>query len=84
MPPIVWFFAGGAAIALLIFSVVTRFAADRIDNVTERLGDSSRLIRIIETGPHDVGDLGRRIISAVESAAGDRDDVALLGLQLPG
>jgi len=48
------------------------------------IGDSSRLILIIETGPHDVGDLGRRIISAVESAVGDRDDVALLGLQLPG
>ena len=60
-----------------------------LDALSERrhdgsMVDSSRLIRIIETGPHDVGDLGRRIISAVETTAGGRDDVALLGLQLPG
>ena len=60
-----------------------------LDSLSERrldgsMGDSSRLIRIIETGPHDVNDLGKRIIGAVETTAGGRDDVALLGLQLPG
>jgi serine phosphatase RsbU (regulator of sigma subunit) len=60
-----------------------------LDVLSERrgdgsVGDSSRLIRMIETGPHDVGDLGRKIIAAVEATTGERDDVALLGLQLPG
>ena len=42
----------------------------------------SRLTHIIETGPHDVHELSRRVVSAAEAASSERDDVALLGLQV--
>ncbi|MDB4982682.1 MAG: rsbU 3 [Myxococcales bacterium] len=42
----------------------------------------SRLADLIEKAPHDLAEINKRIIAAVESAAAGRDDVALLGLEL--
>jgi sigma-B regulation protein RsbU (phosphoserine phosphatase) len=41
-----------------------------------------RMTDLVAAGPHDVGAIARRIVASAESTA-ERDDVALLGLQLP-
>jgi hypothetical protein len=41
-----------------------------------------KLTEVVEKAPHDLAEIHRRILYAVESASG-RDDVALLGLELP-
>jgi hypothetical protein len=41
-----------------------------------------RLSNVVEKAPHDLAEIHRRILSAVGAAAKDRDDVALLGLEL--
>ncbi len=42
----------------------------------------SRLADLIEKAPHDLAEINKRIIAAVETSAAGRDDVALLGLEL--
>jgi sigma-B regulation protein RsbU (phosphoserine phosphatase) len=42
----------------------------------------SRLADLIEKAPHDLAEINKRIITAVENSAAGRDDVALLGLEL--
>jgi hypothetical protein len=37
---------------------------------------------LLATGPHDVGEIVRRIAATVDGAAVERDDVAVLGLQI--
>jgi hypothetical protein len=41
-----------------------------------------RLADVIEKSPHDLAEIHKRILSAVEGSAHGRDDVALLGLEL--
>jgi serine phosphatase RsbU (regulator of sigma subunit) len=43
-----------------------------------------RLADVVQGAPHDLGEIYKKILSAVESHAHGRDDVALLGLELPG
>jgi phosphoserine phosphatase RsbU/P len=43
-----------------------------------------RLAEVVQSAPHDLAEIHRRILHAVEHAAHGRDDVALLGLELPG
>ncbi len=43
-----------------------------------------KLTAIVEDGPHDVAELSRRLVAAVDAKSGERDDVAMLGLQIPG
>jgi serine phosphatase RsbU (regulator of sigma subunit) len=42
-----------------------------------------RLADVVEGAAHDLADIHKRILSAVEHSAHGRDDVALLGLELP-
>jgi serine phosphatase RsbU (regulator of sigma subunit) len=42
-----------------------------------------RLSEVVQAAPHDLAEIHRRILSAVEPSAQGRDDVALLGLELP-
>ena len=42
-----------------------------------------RLADVVQGAPHDLGEIHKKILSAVESHAPGRDDVALLGLELP-
>jgi serine phosphatase RsbU (regulator of sigma subunit) len=42
-----------------------------------------RLADVVQSAPHDLAEIHRRILSAVEKHADGRDDVALLGLELP-
>ena len=42
-----------------------------------------RLADVVEGAPHDLAEIHKKILSAVESHAHGRDDVALLGLELP-
>jgi serine phosphatase RsbU (regulator of sigma subunit) len=43
-----------------------------------------RLADVVQNASHDLAEIHRRILSAVEHSAHGRDDVALLGLELPG
>jgi serine phosphatase RsbU (regulator of sigma subunit) len=42
-----------------------------------------RLADVVESAPHDLAEIHRKILSHVEKHAHGRDDVALLGLELP-
>jgi serine phosphatase RsbU (regulator of sigma subunit) len=42
----------------------------------------SRLADLLEKAPHDLAEINKRILRAVEAAASGRDDVALLGLEM--
>jgi hypothetical protein len=42
-----------------------------------------RLADVVEGAPHDLAEIHRKILSAVEHHAHGRDDVALLGLEVP-
>jgi serine phosphatase RsbU (regulator of sigma subunit) len=43
-----------------------------------------RLADVVQNASHDLAEIHRRILTAVEHSAHGRDDVALLGLELPG
>jgi sigma-B regulation protein RsbU (phosphoserine phosphatase) len=43
-----------------------------------------RLAEVVQKAPHDLAEIHRLILSSVEQSAQGRDDVALLGLELPG
>jgi serine phosphatase RsbU (regulator of sigma subunit) len=42
-----------------------------------------RLANVVQGAPHDLAEIHRRILAAVEKHAHGRDDVALLGVELP-
>jgi serine phosphatase RsbU (regulator of sigma subunit) len=57
------------------------FAADDLGSSGWRGGEEG-LRSLLATGPHDVAEIARRIAATVDSAPTERDDVAVLGLQI--
>jgi len=39
---------------------------------------------LVGSAPHDIGEISRRIVATAQAAAGSRDDLTLLGLQIGG
>jgi serine phosphatase RsbU (regulator of sigma subunit) len=39
---------------------------------------------LVSTAPHDIDEIGRRIVATAQGAVGGRDDLTLLGIQVPG
>ena len=39
---------------------------------------------LVSTAPHDIDEIGRRIVATAQTAVGGRDDLTLLGLQVAG
>jgi hypothetical protein len=39
---------------------------------------------LVSGAPHDVDEIGRRIMTTAQTAVGGRDDLSLLGLQIAG